>query len=118
MNVNNESNVKGKGVVNAEAMKDVENTSGKTTGRNFYAVKVDRKGNEVPYVFEKLAERNGWIERHVARNARPTSATSVYKMLKRRSKDIIVANRNHRLVVVDSIEAINPDKGQRIVFGH
>ena len=87
----------------------------KSATRNFYAVKANKNGEVIPYAFDKIADRNGWIERH---DARPTSALEVYKMLNKKSNDIVIANRNHRLKVVSATDAnIDPEKGHRIVFG-
>src|SRR5574343_157131 len=43
-----------------------------STGRNFYAVKENSKGQEIHYAFETVHERNQWINRHDG--AHPTSA--------------------------------------------
>ena len=41
----------------------------------FYAVKEGAKG-ETPYVFERIADRNAWMERY--ETAKPSCITSIY----------------------------------------
>ena len=81
--------------------------------RHFYALKNEPKG-EVPYVFEKVADRNKWLEKYT--EAKPASATEVYKILRKSRTGILASNRNNRVYIVDSIDDINIDKGQKLIL--
>lgn len=86
----------------------------KGSTRHFYAVKEDNRGQK-PYVFEKIADRNAWLEKY-PENAKPATATEVYKMLRKQRNAILAANRTNRVYVVDSVEAIDPNKGHRLIL--
>lgn len=81
--------------------------------RHFYAVKDDAKGG-TPYVFERIADRNAWMHRY--ETAKPASATEVYKLLRKQRNGILAANRTNRVYVVDSVEAIDVNKGHRLIL--
>ena len=85
-----------------------------STGRNFYAVKENLKGQEIHYAFETVHERNQWINRH--EGAHPTSALSVYRAINRNSDEIIATNRNHRVIKVPKDAMIDLSKGQRVLI--
>lgn len=85
----------------------------KTTGRNFYATKPDRKGKDVPYAFERIAERNEWMEKND--DAKPVTALEVYQMLNKSTNDALIANRNHRVLKVKADDEIEVKKGQRLI---
>lgn len=86
----------------------------KTSGRNFYAVKQTANGKEIPYAFEKIAKRNEWVERN--ENTKPVSAFEVYQMLHKTSNDVLIANRQNRVLKVSSNDEIFPEKGQRLLI--
>lgn len=96
---------------NSKTQRNVELERSST--RHFYAVKEDAKG-ETPYVFERIADRNAWMERY--ETAKPASATEVYKLLRKQRNGILAANRKNRVYVVDSVEAIDPNKGHRLIL--
>lgn len=85
----------------------------KTTGRNFYATKPDRKGKDVPYAFERIAERNEWMDKND--DAKPVTALEVYQMLNKSTNDALIANRNHRVLKVKADDEIEVKKGQRLI---
>ena len=85
-----------------------------STGRNFYAVKENSKGQEIHYAFETVHERNQWINRH--EGAHSTSALSVYRAINRNSDEIIATNRNHRVIKVPKDAMIDLSKGQRVLI--
>lgn len=85
----------------------------KTTGRNFYATKPDRKGKDVPYAFERIAERNEWMDKND--DAKPVTALEVYQMLNKSTNDALIANRNHRVIKVKADDEIEVKKGQRLI---
>lgn len=86
----------------------------KSSTRHFYAVKEDNRGSK-PYVFEKIADRNAWLEKY-PEAAKPASATEVYKLLRKQRNAILAANRTNRVYVVDSIEEIDTNKGHRLIL--
>jgi len=86
----------------------------KTTGRNFYAVKQTNNGKEVAYAFEKMAARNEWVKK--TENAKPVTAFEVYQMLHKTSNDVLIANRQNRVIKVSVEDEIFPEKGQRLLI--
>lgn len=85
-----------------------------STGRNFYAVKENSRGQEIHYAFETVQERNNWINRN--EGAQTASALSVYRKLNRSSNEIIATNRNHRVIKVPFDSMIDLSKGQRVLI--
>lgn len=85
----------------------------KTSGRNFYAVKSNTKGENIVYAFEKVAQRNQWLQR--TENSKPVSAFEVYQMLQKTDKDALIANRQNRVLKVSPQDEIFPEKGQRLI---
>ena len=85
-----------------------------STGRNFYAVKENSRGQEIHYAFETVQERNNWINRN--EGAQTASALSVYRKLNRSSDEIIATNRNRRVIKVPFDSMIDLSKGQRVLI--
>lgn len=85
-----------------------------STGRNFYAVKENAKGQEIHYAFETVQERNNWLNRN--EGAQIASALSVYRKLNRNSDEIIATNRNRRVIKVPFDSMIDLSKGQRVLI--
>lgn len=87
----------------------------KSSGRNFYAVKI-QNGKEVAYAFETVANRKRWLDKQEAGTAKEMTAPDVYNLLQKGRNDHLCANRFNRVYVVDSIDAVNVEKGQRLVM--
>ena len=87
----------------------------KVSGRNFYAVK-DVNGKEQAFAFTTVANRKRWIERQTDGNPREITAPDVYRMLQKGRDDYLCANRFNRVYVIDSVDKVNEDKGQRLVM--
>lgn len=85
----------------------------RTSGRNFYAVKPNRSGNDTPYAFERVNDRNNWMQKHA--DAKSISAMEVYIMMQKQSDDVLIANRNNRVVKLKGDDVIEPKKGQRLL---
>lgn len=90
------------------------NELNKSATRHFYAIKQDNKG-ATPYVFEKIAQRNTWLEKY-SEVAKPVSATEAYRILQKSRNAILAANRTNRVYVVDSFDAIDTTKGHRLIL--
>lgn len=91
------------------------NELNKSATRHFYAIKQDDNKGAVPYVFEKIAQRNTWLEKY-GEVAKPVSATEAYRILQKSRRAILAANRTNRVYVVDSVDAIDTAKGHRLIL--
>lgn len=87
----------------------------KSSGRNFYAVK-NQNGKEVAFAFETVANRKRWLDKQEDDSAREISAPDVYRLLQKGRDDYLCANRFNRVYVIDSVEKVKQDKGQRLVM--
>lgn len=84
-----------------------------STTRHFYASR-PKKDNEIPYVFETVADRNTWLDKHDG--AKTIKATDAYKLLRKSRNAIVAANRTNRVYVVDDINEIDTSKGHRLIL--
>lgn len=89
-----------------------------TYNRHFYASKPTRNGKEiVPFAFGKKQLRDEWVNKHGDKEAKPISALEAYRMLNcNPNKDIVIANRTHRLVKVNDLTEVDTTKGQHVVI--
>lgn len=85
----------------------------RSSTRHFYAIKDNGRG-ETPYVFERIVDRNAWMEKN--EHAKPATAVDVYKLLRKQRNGILAANRTNRVYVVDSLDSIDQSKGHRLIL--
>ncbi len=85
----------------------------KTSGRNFYAVKTDNKGRDIPYAFNTMAERSEWLAKN--ENSKQVTAFEVYQMFNKQSNEALIANRRNRVMKVSSDVELDVSKGQRLI---
>lgn len=86
----------------------------KTSGRHFYAVKLNKAGKEVPYAFTTMLTRNEWIAKN--ENTKPVTAFEVYQLLNKHNNEALIINRQNRVIKVPHSEIENePKNGQRLI---
>ena len=85
----------------------------KASGRNFYAVKTDNKGRDIPYAFCTVADRAEWLNKN--EDTKQVTAFEVYQMLNKQSNEALIANRRNRVMKVSNQAEIFPEKGHRLI---
>lgn len=85
----------------------------KTSGRHFYAIKTSKTGKDIPYAFNTMATRNEWLEKN--EGTKPVTAFEVYQLLNKHSNELLIANRQNRVLKVAADTEILTEKGQRLI---
>ena len=85
----------------------------KRNGRHFYASKVNSNGKELVFGFDKVEDRNNWMQKR--NDSKILKANDVYKILNRKKDEVVIASNTHRLHVIKA-DKLDDELRQHVVM--
>lgn len=90
-----------------------EQSHSKRNGRHFYASKVNSNGKELVFGFDKVEDRNNWMQKR--NDSKILKANDVYKILNRKKDEVVIASNTHRLHVIKA-DKLDDELRQHVVM--
>ena len=90
-----------------------EQSHSKRNGRHFYASKVNSNGKELVFGFDKVEDRNNWMQKR--NDSKILKANDVYKILNRKKDEVVIASNTRRLHVIKA-DKLDDELRQHVVM--
>ena len=99
--------------VNGVVANSEQHEQSKRNGRHFYASKVNSNGKELVVGFDKVEDRNNWMQKR--NDSKILKANDVYKILNRKKDEVVIASNTHRLRVIKA-DKLDDELRQHVVM--
>lgn len=90
-----------------------EHPSQRRNGRHFYASHVNSNGKELVFGFDKVEDRNSWMQKR--NDSKILKANDVYKILNRKKDEVVIASTTRRLRVI-KVDKLDDEMRQHVVM--
>ena len=99
--------------VNGVVANSEQHEHSKRNGRHFYASKVNSNGKELVFGFDKVEDRNNWMQKR--NDSKILKANDVYKILNRKKDEVVIASNSRRLRVIKA-DKLDDELRQHVVM--